>query len=295
MDNYRKNTKAIILFLLPAFLIYTFIEVVPVMQSIYFSFFEWPGIKGVPLEFVGMNNFIHVLGNSEFWHSMRNVLWFLILSLLTQLPVGLVLAILLSTYCKGYKVFKTIFFIPLILSVTAVSLMWYFILFPNNGALNTFLTSIGLEKLTRAWLIDKNTALNTVILVSSWIGCVYYMTINFAAISAIPEEIIDAALLDGAVGIKKILYITLPLIWESIKISVVLIITGVLKVFDVVFILTGGGPNGLTNVPTTLMYDEAFKYSHYGYGSAISTIIFVVSLIFTLASLKLMNGKKSEY
>ncbi|HEY5586854.1 MAG TPA: sugar ABC transporter permease [Ruminiclostridium sp.] len=294
MDKYRKSAVPIVLFLLPAFLIYTILEVVPIIQTFYFSFYEWNGIGGVALKFVGIENFTDLMGFKGFWLSIKNVIWFLILSLFTQIPIGFFLAILLSTYCKGYRIFKAAFFSPLVLSTTAVGLMWYFILFPGTGVLNTILTSIGMENFTTSWLTDKNTALNSLILITAWISSGYYLTIGFAAISSIPDEIMEAGLIDGADGIKKVFYITLPLIWESVKISVILVITGILKIFEIVFVMTQGGPNGLTEVPVSLMYNEAFKYGHYGRGSAIAVIVFLMSVFITIISLKLMQRKSYD-
>lgn len=294
MVKYRKSAWPIILFLLPALLIYTTLEIVPIIQTFYFSFFKWNGIGGVPLKFVGLQNFIDLISFKGFWLSMKNIMWFLVLSLLTQIPIGFFLAILLSSRLKGYRFFKAAFFSPLVLSTTAVGLMWYFILFPNSGVLNNILTSIGLENLAKNWLIDKGTALNSLILITAWISTGYYLTIGFAGISAIPDEIMEAGLIDGADGFKKVIYITIPLISESLKISVILVITGILKIFEIVFVMTQGGPNGLTEVPVSLMYNEAFKYSHYGRGSAIAILVFLMSIIMTILSLKLMQSKSDE-
>ncbi len=291
MEKYRKNYKAILLFLLPAFLIYTTLAIIPIVQSFYFSFFEWPGIAGVPLKYVGLKNYEFLFGYKDFIISIKNVIWFVILSLCTQIPMGLIVALTLATYCKGFKVFKVIFFIPIVLSMTSVGLMWYFILLPNNGVLTNLLLNLGLENLTRNWLIDKSTALNSVILITAWVSIGYYMIIFFAAITSISEDVLESAKLDGSVGVHRALHIVLPMIWPVMSASIVLVITGILKIFDIIFIMTKGGPNGLTNVPATLLYNEAFGYNNYGIGSAISTVIFVMSIIFTLVSLRLMQRK----
>jgi len=173
--------------------------------------------------------------------------------------------------------------------------MWYFILFPNGGVLNNLLTALGLESWTRNWLIDKDTAMTWVIVVTGWVSTGYYTTIFFAAITGLPDEILEAAALDGATGLKKITRIVLPMIWESVKTSVILVVTGILKTFEIVFIMTQGGPNGLTQVPVTLMYYEAFKYDHYGRGSAIAVVVFLMSIGLTIISLRLMNREKIEY
>lgn len=290
MNRLNQKRTTILLFLLPAVLIYGVLEVIPVIQSIYFSFFEWPGIQGVALKYVGFTNFIELFKYDAFILSMKNILWYVVLSLFTQIPIGFLFAILLGKLCKGYKVFKAIFFLPLVLPVTSMSILWRIILKPDeSGILNNLLMNIGLGGLTRGWLIEGGTAITCIILVTAWSSSAYYLTIGFAAVTSIPDEIIESSVIDGAGELKRVFYITIPMIWESVKISVVMVITGVLKIFDIVYIMTEGGPNGLTHVPATLMYNEAFKYSKYGMGSAISTVIFVMSILISVFSLKLMN------
>lgn len=292
MNSLAKKKTTIVLFLLPALLIYIALEVVPVIQSFYFSFFEWPGMQGVALKFVGFRNFIDLFENESFLQSIKNILWFVVLSLLTQIPIGFLFAILLGKLCKGYKFFKATYFLPLVLPVTATSLLWRFILMPNEmGVLNYFLISLGLDSLQRGWLIEPGIAMTSVILVTAWAGTAYYMTIGFAAVTSIPDEIIESSVIDGAGELRRVFYITIPMIWESVKISVIMVITGILKIFDIVFIMTEGGPNGLTHVPATLMYYEAYKYNHYGLGSAISTVIFLLCIIITIMSLRIMTRK----
>ena len=133
------------------------------------------------------------------------------------------------------------------------------------------------------------------IVANAWTGLGYHMIIAMAAIASIPEELLEAADLDGCVGLKKIWYIILPVIWEAMKISVVLIITGSLKNFDIIFVMTEGGPNGLTNVPATLMYFEAFRYHNYGLGSAIAALIFILSVVLAVFTLRVMQREKLEF
>ncbi len=292
MTHYRKSLRVITLFLIPAILIYTLLEVIPVFHSIYLSFFEWPGIQGVPLKFVGLQNFIDLLSYEQFIKSLKNILWYVVLSILTQIPIGYLFAIMLSSFRPGYRFFKATFFLPLVLPITATSLLWRFILFPNeDGVLNHILIFLGLDNWTNGWLIDPATAMTSVILVTAWSSTPYYLTIGFAAVTSIPHEVIESSIIDGAGTFRRVFTITIPMIWESLKISVVLVITGILKIFDIVFVMTEGGPNGMTHVPATLMYYEAYKYNHYGLGSAISTVILLLSILFTVLSLKVMSTK----
>lgn len=298
MEKIRKNKKTIVLFLLPALLIYTCFEVLPVIMSIYFSFNEWPGIQSVPLKFVGFDNFIKLFQNKIFLKSLQNVLIYTAVSVVLQVPIGFGLGLLIHHFKRGQRFFKAAFFIPMILSVTAVALLWNFIYFPTEkGILNSMLIKIGLDSLTNQWLVNPKTSLMALIVVSTWTSVGYYMIICIAGLTSIPDSVLEAGALDGVRGWKKIRYLYIPMLWDPIKISVVMVITGVLKIFDTVYILTpSGGTGNSTIVPALLMYNEAYRYGNYGMGSSIATVIFVLSAVVSIFSLKLMNRKESiEY
>lgn len=294
MEKIRKNRKVILVFLIPALAIYLCFEVVPVLMSIYFSFHEWPGIQTVPLKFVGLDNFINLFTDEVFLKSLKNVLIYTVVSVVLQVPIGFALGFLIHKYTHFKKFFKAAFFIPMILSVSAVSLLWNFIYLPTDkGILNTILTTIGLEGLTQQWLINPDTSLMALIVVSTWTSVGYYMIICLAGLTAIPDSIIEAGEMDGATGFKKIYYLYVPMLWDSVKMSVIMVITGVLKIFDTVYILTpSGGTENSTIVPALLMYNEAYRYGNYGTGSAIATVIFFLSAVVSVLSLKLMNKRE---
>lgn len=294
LEKIRKNRKIILVFLIPALAIYLCFEVVPVLMSIYFSFHEWPGIQTVPLKFVGLDNFINLFTDEVFLKSLKNVLIYTVVSVVLQVPIGFALGFLIHKYTHFKKFFKAAFFIPMILSVSAVSLLWNFIYLPTDkGILNTILTAIGLEGLTQQWLINPDTSLMALIVVSTWTSVGYYMIICLAGLTAIPDSIIEAGEMDGATGFKKIYYLYVPMLWDSVKMSVIMVITGVLKIFDTVYILTpSGGTENSTIVPALLMYNEAYRYGNYGTGSAIATVIFFLSAVVSVLSLKLMNKRE---
>ena len=294
MEKIRKNKKAVLCFLAPGLLLYTLFLMVPIGGSFVLSFFDRNGIKNVPLELVGLENFQAVITDSTFWHSIKNILWFMVLTLATQLPIGLLLAVMLSERYRGYRLFKFAYFVPQVLSTTVIGLVWYFILMPT-GVLNTVLGSLGLDHLVKMWLVDKSTAMTSIILVNTWCGIGFHMTVSYAAISGIPDDIVEAAKLEGAVGLKKVFYIIIPMIWESIISSIVVIVTAVLKTFDLVYVMTKGGPNGLTDVPSTLLYKEAFQYSDFGRASVIGVYIFILSVLFTVLSLRITKRERLEY
>jgi raffinose/stachyose/melibiose transport system permease protein len=151
-----------------------------------------------------------------------------------------------------------------------------------TGVVNSILSNLGLP--TTAWLVEKATALNTVIFVNIWAGVGYYMVILLAGLTTISEDVYEAAAIDGVTPITKFFYITVPLLKPIIRMCILMDIMGTIKVFDLVFAMTGGGPNGLTNLPPTLMYQEAFKYDHYGTGSAIGIILLLICLVGTVST-----------
>ncbi len=294
MDKIRRNKKALLCFLLPGMILYTLLLMVPIAGSLVMSFYKWNGIKNVPLVFVGLENFKTIITDAIFLNSIKNIMWFMVLTLSTQLPIGLLIAVMLSERYRGYRLFKFAYFVPQVLSTTVIGLLWYFILMPT-GVLNTVLGSIGLDAMVRNWLVDKNTAMTTIILVNTWCGIGFHMTVSYAAISGIPDDVMEASDMDGAVGIKKVIYIIIPMIWESIISSIVVIVTAVLKTFDLVYVMTEGGPNGLTDVPSTLLYKEAFRYNDFGKASVIGVFIFILSIIFTIVSLRITKRERLEY
>ncbi len=294
MEKIRKNKKIIILFLLPAFVVYACFEVLPVIISIYFSFNDWPGIQSVPLKFVGLKNYVNIFSDPVFLKSLQNVIIYVVISVVLQVPIGFALGLIIHHFKHGQRFFKAAFFIPMILSVTAVALLWNFIYFPTDkGILNSFLIKTGLSDFTQQWLVNPKTSLMALIVVSTWTSVGYYMIICLAGLTSIPDSIMEAGSLDGASGLKKIWYLYIPMLWNPIKISIIMVITGVLKIFDTVYILTPtGGTNNSTIVPALLMYNESYRYSHYGTGSAIATVIFVMSAFVSVFSLTLMNKKE---
>ena len=160
-----------------------------------------------------------------------------------------------------------------------------------NGSLNFLLEVVGLKDLVTPWLVNEKTAMNTIIFVNIWAGLGYYMVILLAGLSTISNDVCEAAAVDGVNPVTKFFYITVPLLKPIIKMCILMDIIGTIKVFDLVFVMTEGGPNGLTNLPTTLMYQEAFKYDHYGTGSAIGIILLIICLVGTLCS-ELLGSKK---
>ena len=273
----------IYLMTLPSFVIYTLLLVIPIFMACYFALHKWNGIQGSPLEYVGFKNFTQLISSEMFHTSLINLVKLVVFSVMFHTPIALILAVALNSKLKGTRFFKVIFFVPAIFPLTAIGLLWYFIMMPD-GALNTLLMNVGLENLVRGWLIDPKSAIPAVIFVNIWAGIGNFMIILLAGLKTIPEEIYESARMDGANTVQQFFNITIPMLKPIISMCILIDIIGTIKVFDLIFVMTEGGPNGLTNVPTTLMYYESFRYDNYGVGSALGIIILIITIVMTLLS-----------
>lgn len=277
-----KERLIIILFLMPALLLFGGLIIYPVGNTVYLSFHEWKGVYGSLKTFVGLENYAEVLTSKEFWLSMRNALFFMIGGFVVLLPLAYGLALLITSKLKGRKLMKTAFFMPVMLSTTAVALMWVYILNPTYGALNEVLRFVGLDNLTKEWLSTPTLNVWCVVLVNEWMYAGYNMLIFAAGLVAIPDSLYEAAKLDGCTGWKRVRYISIPLSRESFKIFAVLCVTGCLKAFDLIWAMTKGGPNHSSETPATLLYNEAFTYKFFGKSSAIGVVLLIMGIIISV-------------
>jgi len=279
------------LMILPAFLLIAFMFFTPIIQTVYLSFVEWNGIWQTPKEFVGFSNYKRMFSDRVFWICIRNMVIYLIQGVLIQGPIAFLLAMFISKKIRGLRGFKFAFFLPVIIPMTAVAIMWKFILNPNWGLINDVIRIFNPD-FNMDFLGNPNIAMYSVVLVSAWVYIGLNMVIFSAGMTAIPEELYESGELDGATGIKKVLYITLPMMKESLKVYVILMITGTLKTFDLVFVMTKGGPNEATQVPAVNMYLQTFSYGKFGYGATIATFILVVGLVGSLIANKYLVAKE---
>lgn len=279
------------LMILPAFLLIAFMFFTPIIQTVYLSFVEWNGIWQTPKEFVGFSNYKRMFSDRVFWICIRNMFIYLVQGVLIQGPIAFLLAMFISKKIRGLRAFKFAFFLPVIIPMTAVAIIWKFILNPNWGLINDMIRILNPD-FNMDFLGNPNIAMYSVVLVSAWVYIGLNMVIFSAGMTAIPEELYESGELDGATGMKKIFYITLPMMKESLKVYVILMITGTLKTFDLVFVMTKGGPNEATQVPAVNMYLQTFSYGKFGYGATIATFILVVGLIGSLIANKYLVAKE---
>lgn len=289
MQSRLKLRGLLVMTLLPALLLYSFFVIVPIFWSSYYGFFEWSGMGAA--KFIGFQNYIEVIQSSVFWRSFKNNMIIVAASVFGQVPIALGLALLLRKSNLFQRFVRSAVFLPMVISTVVVGLIWGYIYDPELGVVNTVLKAVGLESWTRAWLADPSINMYAVAVPIIWNYIGPYLIIFIATIQNIPAEIEEAALLDGATGWRKLIYIILPNMWGTIKVVIVLCISGSLKAFDQVFVMTGGGPAESTEILATYMYNNTFLIYRYGFGSAISTMIILLSLILILISQVLMRKK----
>ncbi len=280
MNRVLSNKKAVFIFLLPALVLFLTIIIVPIFMSVTYSLTEWDGIgKKV---FTGFDNYKELfLTNSDgFWRAVKNSLIFAAGSVFVQLPISLILALILARGVKGERFYVSVYFIPVLISTVVIGQLCMKIYNPQYGLLNTVLRSMGLEQLTGNWLGDTKKVIFAVIVPVLWQYIGYHMLLMYASVRSISEEIFEAARIDGANGIQTALHITIPLMKPILKVCVTFAVVGSLKNFDLVYVMTGGGPAGASQLPSTLMVETIFSRNMYGYGSSMAIFIILECFLF---------------
>lgn len=249
------------------------------MWSAGFSLFSWDGITD--MEFVGLKNFGKMLSDdSKFWQSFTNNLIYVGINGFVQPVFGLLIAILLTNFTKGREIFKTLYFTPAVLSSIAISQLFARILSVEPlGLLNYLLVSVGLEQYSIAWTSSPKHALLIVSLIEGYRFIGLYMIILYSALISIPHDIIEAARIDGAHGIKLFRMIKFPMIRNVFGVTIIMVVNGTMKGFDIPYILTNGGPAGKTELIATYMYKTAFLSARFGYGSAMAVFLAIECFI----------------
>lgn len=291
MNKILSDKKAIFLFTFPTLLLMIVIVIVPIFISSYYSLLEWDGIgKG---SFIGLANYKAMLSDERMWSGVRNSLIFAVLSLFVQIPISLMIALIIAGGVKGEKFYRTIYFIPVIISTVVIGQLWMKIYNADYGLLNTLLRNTGLSSLAQDWLGQEATALICCFIPILWQYVGYHMLIMYAGIKGISPDINEAALIDGATGVQTARYITIPMLKPVLKICMTFSLIGALKVFDLIYVLTNGGPFFSTEVPSIYMYTTIFDSFHYGYGSAVSVFI-IVECFLGLLLLNLLFRERKE-
>ncbi len=294
MDKILRNKKAIFIFIAPAFLMFVVILVIPIFQMVYYSFCDYAALT--PPKFTGLANYKKLLfKDATFRIALKNSIFFMIFSAISQQVVGLMLAVFLTNIPRGRNVFKNIYYLPCVLSSAALGLLWAFMFNPKIG-LNQFLAKFGIKG--PMWLMESKGFIVLPMWVIAFVALWQYvgqnMMLYMAQITGISRDVYEAAYIDGASKVKAFRYITMPLVKPMIVTSLSLNCIGSLKFFDLVYNMTQGGPNHRTEVLATQLYAEGFDYFKYGYASAISVILLILCLVVTLLVKKVIKVETYE-
>ena len=280
MDMMKKYLRSsLFLFLAPA-LVYLFIwRIVPVFYTVYLSFTEWNLLKANAPSWIGLDNYIYILSDGRFFNSLKITILFLILATAVEVIAGMGIAVLLDRKIRGIEVIKGLYLIPMLITPVVVGTIWYIIFHSKIGPLNYLLMVVGISPVK--WLDSPTTALYSIIIADAWQWTPFVVLLVLAALQTVSVELYEAAKMDGASTTQLFRFITLPSIKRVLLIVAIIRGMDAFRIFDTVFIMTGGGPASATEVASMLVYRTAFQFFKLGYASAMVIILLCVISAFT--------------
>lgn len=280
-------------FILPAFILYSLFVIVPTLGSVYYSFTSWDGISS-DVRFIGLANFVEIWNSPRVHNALQNTLILTISLVILENLLAILLAMLVDKVRWFSKIFRSIFYFPTLLSGIVMGFVWSMMLNYNFGVVNQLLTKIGLGAITVDWLGDPKYALIAILFSTVWKGAGYYMIIYLAGLQGIPQELNEAASIDGANGWKQFRHITFPLLAGSVTVCMVLSMISALKIFDQIAVMTDGGPGFETETLTYLIYKVGFGELRQGFGTALAMVLFFIILIITVFQVKVLQKREVE-
>jgi ABC-type sugar transport system permease subunit len=287
----RRKAVAGWLFVLPALLLYLYFVIYPFLVSIYYSLTSWDGAQPVK-QFVGLANYQQLLNDKLMWQSLwHNLIW-IVIGTFAPILIGLLLGVLLWTGTRGRTIFRTIYFLPVVLAEVVVAIIWNWIYHPLFGALNQSLRMVGLEELTRGWLGDPNTALLSLLVTAIWGYYGFCFVIIMAGLQNVDVDLLEAATIDGANGWQRFIHIIVPQLSHVLTMITAYTLIGGFSVFGIVFVMTQGGPGTATQVIATYTYRKAFQESNLGYGAALSMVMTILSLVTSYIFIRLREQQE---
>jgi raffinose/stachyose/melibiose transport system permease protein len=268
------------LFLLPGLALYLVFVIAPIIQAAHFSLYRWNGLTPLT-DFIGLKNYQAAFASSVFWGALGNNVTVIILSLTIQIPFSLALAVLLNRRFRGRAVFRLLFFVPYVLSEAITGIVFRLLLQPDS-VFDAIVKSAGLGSFLTDWLGDTSIVMFTLFVIITWKYFGFHMIIMLAGLQGIPKELEEAAYIDGADRRTAFRYVTLPLLGPTIRVSIFLSIIGALQLFDMVWVMTGGGPVNASSTMAIAMFKAGFRSHQFGYGSALAVILFLCGLAVAL-------------
>lgn len=290
------NKNSFLILLLPSFVFYTVFWIIPTIMAMAISFTRWNGIGLNTMKWVGLRNYIRLLDDRFFWKALTNNLVLVVGTVAIMVVVALILALILDSKPIGHGFFTTVFFLPTVLSLIVIALVFNLVLSPAVGLVGPILRDLGFTALADIqWLGDKRTVMGSVLSVSIWKGFGFSMLLFLAGLQVIPRDVIEAAKVDGANPIQLAWYIIIPMLSEVTIVVVILAVTSAFLTFDLVIAMTDGGPYYASEVLATYMYHLAFDKGKMGYGSAVAVVLFMIVLLTTVIQLRLSkSGKRGQ-
>lgn len=273
----RQNDLGSLWFLLPATVIYISVIVIPVIYSFYISLFRWNGISA--MKWVGIGNYINLFINDKvFITCLRNNLIWIALTIVLTTSISLLFAVILNKRFRGRTFFRGFFYFPSVIAPIAVSIIWRWVYEPNFGFINQFAKAMGFP-LYQTWLSNPSTSLYAVFAANLWAVMGQTMILFLAGLQTVSVDALEAATIDGAGSIKRFIHITIPYMRETFIIVFATLIIAGMKVFDIVMGLTAGGPNNSTEMLSTYMYSQSFRYNNVGIGTAVASVMVLLMLV----------------
>jgi raffinose/stachyose/melibiose transport system permease protein len=287
----KSTNMAAFIFLLPAAVFLFAFIFYPIMDSFIISTYKWNGIAA-DKQFIGLANWVKLVNDGSFWFAFRNNIIIMVMSIVIQIPIGLAEATFIEFIGKKGTAFKVLWFIPMLMSSVAIGFLFTYTLAANGGIVSWASHLLGGGNIDL--LGNPKTALMTVILVIAWQFIPFYMVYCMAAYTNISLDVYEASLIDGATKGQYFWRIALPLLMPSIKSAAILSMVGSLKYFDLIYVMTGGGPGTATELMATYMYKNSFSQFNMGYGSAVAGGMFLLITALSLVTMRLINGRKEE-
>lgn len=282
-----------VLFILPALLIFSLFIVIPMISSIYYSLTNWNGLDP-EITFIGLDNYRKLMDDSEVWIALKNTVVFAVLVTLAQNVLSLVLALLVDGSRWYYRYLRVVYLIPALLSALAIGYIWSYLYNPVFGIINTVLENVGLGALAQDWLGDPKWSMVSVVFTNVWQWAGITMIIYMAGLQAISADLYEAANIDGASKWQTFTRITFPLIAPAFTINIMISIIGSFKVFDIIYVMTKGGPGTTTESLAILLYKKAFNFNEMGYGTAIAVVMFLIILVISIFQLSILRKREVE-
>ena len=291
VDRNRRIAVTVTLFLLPGGLLYLALVLNPVVQGFILAMYRWRTLSNTV--FVGFENFVTIFRDRLFWRSMEVSGWYMLWTTILQVVIGFLFGYFLYIQLKGYRFFKTVFFIPVVMATIAVGAIWGTIYSPTFSAFKPLVEAFGGRY--QSPLAEPSQALWAIIVAHTWHYSGIQIMLFNAGFMNMPQDVIEMASIDGASGLKMIYHMILPLAWEITKAIIILQVIGSLRAFDLVFVMTGGGPNNATAVLPIHMFMRAFENFQIGLGSVVAVVIFILSMGLTAGLRKLMGREALQY